>query len=109
MDSELGRGESPNVRMRAVVLIMAGILTVLLAIAFGFQVIFPDRIGQTYTVHHAFPLPAVIPDERAERLALEARQRKDLAGGHERVPIGAAMKAIVARGSHAFDPVETGP
>jgi hypothetical protein len=109
MASELGRGESPTVRTRTVVLIMAGILAALMIVAFGFQVIFRDRIGQTYTVRHAFPPPAVIPDERAERLTLEARQKNDLAGSHRRMPIDAAMKAIAAEGNQAFDPVGGGP
>ncbi|HEY2034199.1 MAG TPA: hypothetical protein VGH02_10990 [Rhizomicrobium sp.] len=109
MDADLGRGESPNVGTRRVVLIIGGIMAVLVLVAFGFQAIFRDRIGQTYAVRHPFPTPAVIPDERAERLALEAQQKKDLAGAHDRLPIDAAMKAIAAKGDHAFDPIGGGP
>jgi len=105
MDADLGRGESPNVGTRAVVAIIAGILVVLVVVAFGFQTIFRDRIGQTHAERHPFPAPAVIPNERAERLALEAKQKKDLAGAHGRMPIDAAMKAIAAKGDHAFDPL----
>ncbi|HEY1615511.1 MAG TPA: hypothetical protein VGF97_17665 [Rhizomicrobium sp.] len=101
--------EPPNVATRAVVLSIAGILIVLLCVAFGFQAIFRDRIGQTYTVRHGFPAPAVIPNERAERLALEAKQKRDLDGAHGRIPIDTAMKAIAAKGPHAFDLVGTGP
>jgi hypothetical protein len=109
MAAELGRGESPDVRTRAVVLIVAGIMLLLAIIAFGFQAIFHDRIRQTFAVRHTFPAPAVIPDERAERLALEAKQKQDLNGAHGRMPIDAAMKAIAAKGSHAFDPIGSGP
>lgn len=105
MSADIGRGESPNVGTRTIVLIVAGILVALVIIGFGFQPIFHDRIGQTSAMRHPFPAPAVTPNERAERLALEARQRKDLAGGHGRMPIGAAMKAIAAKGTHAFDPI----
>ena len=102
------RRESPNVSTRAVVVIVAGILLVLVLIAFGFQAIFRDRIGQTYAVRHAFPAPAVISDERAERMSLEAKQKKDLNGAHGRMPIEAAMKTIAAKGSQAFDPIGDG-
>lgn len=105
MAAELGRGESPNVRTRRVVFIVAGIMAVLVLVAFGFQALFHDRIGQTYALRHPFPAPAVIPNERAERLALEARQRKDLAGAHGRMPIGKAMTTIAAKGTDAFDPL----
>jgi hypothetical protein len=109
MDAELGRGESPHVRTHTIVFIVAGILAALIVIAFGFQAIFRDRIGQTYAIRHAFPAPAVIPDERAERLALQAKQKKDLDGAHGRMPIDAAMKAVAAKGGHAFDPAGGGP
>lgn len=108
MGADLGRGEAPTVATRTIVLIVAGILVTLILIAFGFQTIFRDRIGQTYAVRHPFPAPAVIPDERAERLALQARQEQDLKGAHGRMPIDAAMKAIAAKGEHAFDPIGGG-
>ncbi|HEY1708586.1 MAG TPA: hypothetical protein VGG10_10010 [Rhizomicrobium sp.] len=94
---------------RVVVYAIAGILVTLLCVAFGFQAIFRDRIGQTYAISHAFPAPAVIPGERAQRLALEAKQRRDLGGAHGRMPIDAAMRAVAAKGSHAFDPVGGNP
>lgn len=105
MDADLGRGESPTVNTRRVVAIVAGVLIFVAAVSLGLQVLFPNRIGQSYTVHHAFPAPAVIPAERQQRLALEAKQRKDLNGAHGRMPIEAAMKAIAAKGTHAFDPL----
>lgn len=109
MHADLGRGESPQVNTRRVLIIVAGILAFIIAVAFGFQLIFRARIGQTFTVQHDFPAPGVVPDERQERLALEARQKHDLAGAHGRMPIGQAMKAIAAKGPHAFDPVEGKP
>lgn len=105
MRDDTGNSESPQVNTYRVVAIVAGILLVLSLIAFGFEPLFRDRIGQTFTVHRPFPAPAVIPGERAQRLALEAKQKRDLNGAHGRMPIDAAMKAIAAKGPHAFDPV----
>jgi hypothetical protein len=105
VDDHLGRGESPAVRTRAVVLVTLAILAVLVAVAFGFELIFRDRIGMTYVERHSLPAPGVVPDERAEREALEARQRAALGGAGGRLPIEAAMRAIAERGEYAFDPV----
>ncbi|HEX3809537.1 MAG TPA: hypothetical protein VHW02_07520 [Rhizomicrobium sp.] len=109
MSADIGKGESPQVRTRAVVLILAGILALLVLVAFGFETIFQRDIGQTFTVRHSFPAPAVIPDERAQRLALQAAQRRQLNGAGGRMPIDRAMKAIAAKGAHAFDPVTGAP
>jgi hypothetical protein len=106
-DDGIGRGEPPAVGTRAVVLATVGVLAVLVAIAFGFGPIFRDRIGMTYVDEHSLPAPGVIPNERAEREALEAGQRKALDGAGGRLPIEAAMRAIAAKGEHAFDPVGT--
>ena len=103
---KLGKGESLEVRTRPVVLIAASLLVLLTIIAFGFMLLFSNRVGVHYAVEHKFPGPGVIPNERAERLALEARQRKTLQGANGRMPIEQAMQAIVARGPHAFDPVQ---
>lgn len=88
----------------SVLAIVAGIIVILSLIAFGFQPLFRDRIGQTFVVRHGFPDPAVIPNERAERERLDAEQGRDLNGAHGRMPIEAAMKVIAAKGTHAFDP-----
>ena len=109
MDADIGRGESPNVDTRRVVAIVAGVLIFVALVSFGFQALFGGRVGQTYTVHHPFPAPAVIASERAQRLSLEAKQRRDLNGAHGRMPIAAAMKAIAAEGTSAFDPVGGAP
>jgi hypothetical protein len=108
-DPDLGPGESPAIRTRAVVLTTIGILASLVIVAFGFQPIFHDRIGMTSVDRHNFPVPGVIPNERAAREALEARQRAVLAGAGGRLPIEAAMRAIVEKGEHAFDPVGLAP
>lgn len=100
---------SPQVDTRRVLAIVAGIIVILTLIAFGFQPLFRARIGQTFTVSHPFPAPEVNLSERAQRLALEAKQRQALNGAEGRMPIEAAMKAIAARGPHAFDPVEGRP
>jgi hypothetical protein len=101
--------EPPQIATRTIIIVMALILSALIAVAFGLQLIFVNRIGQTHTTQTAFPEPAVIPNERAERLALEARQRHELAGANGRMPIAAAMRAIAAKGTHAFDPVGCKP
>ena len=56
---------------------------------------------------HPFPAPTLIAAERAQRLALEAPQKRDLQGARGRTPIDLAMKAIAAKGPHAFDPLES--
>jgi hypothetical protein len=109
MKIDLGPYESPQVRAWVVAAIVAGILTVLILIAFGFQPIFGDRINPARLAPHPFPPPAVISDERAQRLALENKQRHDLAGANGHMPIGNAMRAIAAKGNHAFDPIGAAP
>jgi hypothetical protein len=106
-DQDLDRGESPSVKTRVIVLVTVGILAALVAIAFGLELFFRDRVGMTFVDWHAFPAPGVIPDERAQRIALEAKQYKELNGAGGRMPIEAAINAIVARGPHAFDPIRT--
>ena len=97
--------ERPDVQTRHVLMVMVGFLVLMAAVAFGFTLIFQNRIGMRFVPQHAFPAPSVIADEREVRIADEARQRKILAGGNGRMPIDEAMQAIAARGSAAFDPV----
>jgi hypothetical protein len=100
---------SPEVRTRLVVVTMAGILVALAVIAFGLQLVFPDRISATSAERHVFPAPGVRRDEGAERLALEAAQRAAPLGGGGRMSIADAMRAIAAKGPHAFDPIGASP
>jgi hypothetical protein len=102
---DLGPGEAPAVATRAVIMTTIGILVILIAIAFGFQLMFRDRIGKTYVDRHSLPSPGVVPDERGRREALQERQRAALAGAGSRLLIDAAMRAIADKGEHAFDPV----
>ncbi len=104
-EQDLGPGESPAVKTHVVVLVGAGILVALTAIAFGLELFFHDRVGMTFVDQHPLPAPGVIPDERAQRLALESKQYNELNGAGGRMPIEAAINAIVARGPHAFDPI----
>ena len=104
-DINLERRESPTIRTGIVAAVLAGILLTLVLIAFGLMLFFPDRIGVSFVPRRAFPAPAVIPDEPIKRESLEARQRSELNGRDGRLPITDAMKAIVARGPHAFEPV----
>jgi len=105
-ERQIGKGESLQVRSRGVVLVTGVLLVLLMVVAFGFTLLFNNRIGVHYSVRHKFPSPAVIPDERAQRLELEARQRRALQGADGRMPIEQAMQAVVARHAHAFDPVK---
>lgn len=100
--------ESPAVRTRAVLLVVAGILASLVTVAFGLEIFFQNRIGVTTVVQRPLPAPGVRPDERAQRLALEREQNSELNGKGGRLPIEKAMEAIAARGPHAFDPVGVG-
>lgn len=104
-EKEIGKGESLQVRAPAIGLATLGILIVLCMIAFGFVLFFPNRIGVRFVVRHSFPAPAVIPDERALRLSLEARQQRQLQGATGHMPIGKAMETIAGKGPRAFDPV----
>jgi hypothetical protein len=87
---------------------LAAILAVLALLSIGLVVVFPDRVGITAVHGRSFPGPGVTPTQREERLQLEARQRRLLAGGDGRLPIEAAMDRIAARGERAFDPVGDG-
>lgn len=97
--------ESPRVRATIVIAVMAGLLGLLTAVALGFTLLFPNRIGVSFVPHSTFPQPGVSTGERTQRLSLEARQRRSLAGERGRMPIEQAMRIIAARGSHAFDPL----
>lgn len=109
VEHDAAPSERPGVSTWPVVLTVAGILAMLIAIGFGFQFFFPDRIGITSVDRNAFPAPAVRTDERHQRLALEARQRAELAGADGRMSIEDAMRAIAARGNRAFDPIGGNP
>jgi hypothetical protein len=105
MSGSREKPESLEVDSRRVLVVTAALLLLVAGTALGFTLIFHNRIGTRFVPHTDFPAPAVIVHERAQRLALEARQRKDLAGAHGRMPIEEAMRQIAARGAHAFDPV----
>jgi hypothetical protein len=100
---------SPQVETRQVAIVMVAILVLLIAIAGGLTLFFGERIHRGLPQASAFPTPAVITDEDAQRRALEAAQRRLLAGGNGRLAIDEAMKRIVARGPQAYDPVGTSP
>lgn len=104
-----GVNETSQVRTPSVIAVIAGVLAVLTAIAFGFQLPFRDRIKQTYTVESAFPPPGVLPDEQARRLVLESQQRALLNGVNGHMPIEKAMEVVTGRGSRAFDPLSDLP
>ena len=105
-ETRLGKGESPQIHTRTVVGMMLGLLAMVIVVAFGLALFFPNRIGIRFVPRNSFPAPAVVPDERAERIDLELRQRRALNGAGGRLPITRAMQAVASRGSHAFDPVE---
>src|SRR5262245_54566074 len=105
MSTESAVTESPQVRVARVVAYGAGTVAFMALVAFGFMLIFPERIGRAFVERSDFPAPAVIRDETAQRLALEAKARATLEGHSGRMAIAAAMDAVVARGTQAFDPV----
>ena len=105
-EPDIGRGETPAIRTRSVLVVTIAMLAALVAIAVGLQVFFSDRIGMTIVATREFPAPGVVSGERAERLALEAKQNSELNGAAGRMPIAAAMQAIAAKGLRAFDPIE---
>ncbi|HEX3754936.1 MAG TPA: hypothetical protein VHV26_07655 [Rhizomicrobium sp.] len=101
----IGSGESLQIRTRTVAFVLAAVLAMLALVGFGLTPFFSNRVGVNFVVAHGFPSPAVIADERVQRLRLEARQRRELAGADGRMPITQAMSAVAARGDRAFDPV----
>lgn len=104
-DRDIGEGESLQVRTPVIAGTIASLLVFVVIVAFGFMLFFPNRIGVRFVPHSAFPPPAVIAQEHGERLAIEGRQRRALAGAGGRLPIEQAMGQIAARGASAFDPV----
>ena len=100
MAADTERHETPGVATKRVEGAMLVILGLLIAVSFGLQLFFQDRVGKTHVTPASFPEPAIMATQRAERMALEARQRRELAGGSGRMPIDAAMRAIAAKGPH---------
>lgn len=99
--------ETPQVRAGSVIAAVGGIVAILLFVAIGFAMFFPGRIGKTYAVQTPFPAPQVIPDERRQRLALQAQQRRVLEGKTGRMPIEHAMQVIAAKRQRGYDPIES--
>ena len=97
--------EAPGVATRRAVVLVAVIISLLIAIAFGFEFIFRSRLGMAYVAVPHFPEPGVRLDESAQRQALETQQRRRLSGVDGGMPIDDAMRAIAAKGQHAFDPI----
>jgi|SRR6185312_5882980 len=104
-DIGIGEGESLQVRVPVIVGAALALLGMATIVAFGFLLLFPNRIGVRFVPHRAFPAPSVVSYERSQRLVLEAQQRRALAGAGGRMPIDEAMGKIAARGARAFDPV----
>lgn len=105
----LGNGETPQVHTWSVVRITAGTIIALILATFFLALAFRDRIHEIRIHPRSFPAPGVTSAEKAERLHLEAEQRKLLNGADGRMPIEKAMQAIAARGNHAFDPADSSP
>jgi hypothetical protein len=105
----LGRGETPAVDARSVIVTMAAAIVLLVLSAVGLAFFFSDRIAMTFVDRQPFPAPGVSASERSTRAVLERKGEAALAGADGRMPIAAAMQRIAARGAHAFDPVESSP
>ena len=100
--------EGPQVATRLVSYIAVGLVAALVAGVGGLALSFPNTMFRRNPALVAFPEPAVRTDERTQRLTLEKAQQDRLAGKNGGVPIERAMDMIMARGSHAYDPI-TGP
>ena len=110
--------EPPRVSTRAVLWVVGGTLgfvaamLVLLAFYYGAKL-----DGPVLRPPSTFPAPRVQSDQAAEREALEAAQRRALAGyawidranGTIAIPIEKAMATIAARGAQAYAPLEAAP
>jgi len=103
-ERHIGRRASPQVNTRGIVVAISIAFAGLLATAFGLAPFFSDRVGVTHVDSHPFPAPGVVVREGADRILLEKKQRAALQGAGNRMPIDEAMKAVVERGTRAFDP-----
>jgi hypothetical protein len=104
----VAKAENPQVATRLVSCIAVGLIACLIAAVGVLALSFSQTISRTEPAVAAFPEPALRTDERAQRLAIEKAQADRLAGKNGAVSIERAMDIIVARGSHAYDPI-TGP
>lgn len=99
------RAESPQVNIRSVLFVAAGILLFLIAVVALLSVVFRQLIHSPPPVLRQFPAPSVTVDERTQRINLERAQIEHLSGKNGTLPIAQAMAAIAAKGAGAYDPV----
>ena len=107
--------EAPRVSTRAVLWVVGGAL-VFVAAALGLLNLYYHwkLAAPVFRPPSPFPAPRVQSDQRAEREALEAAERRALAGyawvdrggGVVSIPIEKAMAMIAARGADAYAPLE---
>jgi hypothetical protein len=110
--------EPPRVSTRAVLMVVGGTLLFVGAVLLLLNFYYHWKIAApVFRPPSAFPEPRVHSDQRAEREALEAAQRRVLAGyawidranGTIAIPIEKAMATIAARGAQAYAPLEAAP
>jgi hypothetical protein len=118
MPSEEMRGrqlpETPDVANAAIALSVACFFLLVLASMGLLFVYLKSSVPAAFRppVERSFPAPRLQVAPRADLLDLEHAQRTELSGyawvdrekGIARVPIDEAMRAVIARGDHAYDP-----
>jgi len=111
--------QSPEVATRTVVFLGLGFLGfVALSMAVLFLYLKLSAPGAFVAVQEAtFPQPALQDHPREDYKRFEEQQRAELSGyawverskGLARIPIDEAMRRIIARGAHAYDPLDPSP
>ncbi len=108
--------QPPDINNRAVLATVGGFLVfVALAIA-GLLVVLKTQAPDAMVprTEHGFPSPVLQKAPQNDLAQFEAAQRAALSGygwvdrdrGIARIPIEEAMRMIVARGAHAYDPLQ---
>jgi hypothetical protein len=108
------RLEAPGVNLRAVLLAGCGAMVLLAGAIVGFHAIYRWEVrGSSLPSPAQFPAPRPETNEAAQLHGLLSEQRARLSGyawadkehGVVRIPIDRAMKLIVQKGEHAYDPI----
>ncbi len=114
MSTEMAR-ETPAVATRTVLYVALGFLAFVAVSLVALHAYFVSSVsGSAFTRPQSFPAPQLQTDPRTDRARLEAAQKEllesyawvDRDKGIARIPITRAMRLIVDKGLHAFDPLD---